>query len=274
MGEEAAPGAPGATESVIDTELATALGAHEFFLVYQPAFDLQSGAFSGVEALIRWRHPSRGVLGPDQFLSELTGGDQASAIGRWTLETACRQGALWHRKGYRFPVSINVARRHFASPRFADDVRGALAAGRMAPSQLILEFSQALILDLRKETLTRVEALTDSGVRLAVDDFDVTSSSLDVIAATSVSIVKLSRDSLASLVTSDSGGRRLHELVANARARGVQVVASGVEDAVQREFLSAEPVDLGQGFLFSRPYEVTDIDRLLEDYALFSGKPL
>jgi EAL domain-containing protein (putative c-di-GMP-specific phosphodiesterase class I) len=269
MVKDAAP----ADGAGLAAELARALEQHEFFLVYQPAIDLQSGAFAGVEALIRWRHPTRGVLGPDRFLEELEASDQVSAVGRWTLSTACRQGALWHRKGYRFSVSVNVAARQFAGAHFAGDVADALGDSRFNPEQLVLEFSQRTLLD-DADAGARLAAPVALGVKVSVDDFDLEHSALEDLAALPVSIVKLSRVSVSSIVASKKGASKVHELVAHARTRDVSVIASGVEDAAQRELLASQRVDQGQGFLFSRPYEVAEIDRFLEDFALFSGKPL
>src|SRR5271167_4253303 len=103
-------------------ELADALARDQFFLVYQPAIDLQTNAFAGVEALIRWRHPKRGVLAPDAFIDELEADGQILPVGRWALQTACAQGAAWHDKGYRFAVSVNVSPRQLESETFRDDV--------------------------------------------------------------------------------------------------------------------------------------------------------
>jgi EAL domain-containing protein (putative c-di-GMP-specific phosphodiesterase class I) len=274
MVKKAASVALGAAGAELDTQMASALAAHEFFLVYQPAIDLQTGAFAGVEALIRWRHPARGVLTPEDFMEHLAASDLVAAVGEWTLETACRQGALWHRKGYRFTVSVNVAARQFARRGFVDDVVAALTASRFNPALLVLEFSQRSLLKGDRDTRPRVASLVNLGVRLSVDDFDLGRSPLDELVKISVTTIKLSRRSIASVLDSKKGATQLRELVAQARNAGVQVVASGVEDAAQRELLTSEQVDLGQGYLFSRPFEVAAIDQFLVDFALFSGKPL
>jgi EAL domain-containing protein (putative c-di-GMP-specific phosphodiesterase class I) len=274
MAKDASPRETGHRVDDLEAQLSGALAAREFFLVYQPAIDLQTGAFAGVEALLRWRHPTRGVLAPEDFLVDLAASDQVAAVGRWTLETACRQGALWHRKGYRFSVSVNIAPRQFTRSAFVDEVADALETSRFNPSLLVLEFSQRTLTDGDTDTASRLARLVSLGVRLAVDDFDLGRSSLDDLANLFVTTVKLSRDSIASVVDAAKGAQNLHKLVALARASGVQVIASGVEDAAQRELLAAEHVDQGQGFLFSRPYEVDEIDRSLQDFALFSGKPL
>lgn len=274
MVKDAASGAPNSSDSHLDAQMTSALEAREFFLVYQPAIDLQTGAFAGVEALIRWRHSTRGVLTPEDFIDDLAASDLVGAVGQWTLETACRQGALWHRKGYRFNVSVNIAPRQFARKAFVDDVVAALTASRFNPALLVLEFSQRTLIKGDRDTAPRLASLVNLGVRLAVDDFNLGRSSLDELANLSVTTVKLSRRSIASVVGAAKGAAQLHELVGAARSRGVRVIASGVEDAAQRELLASEHVDQGQGFFFSRPYEVTEIDRFLEDFALFSGKPL
>ncbi len=170
-------------------------------------------------------------------------------------------------------MSVNVAARQFAAPGFADDVAGALSASRFNPEQLVLEFSQRTLLD-DADSGSRLAGLVELGVKISVDDFDLSSSVLEDLASLPVSVVKLSRVSVSSVVDSKRGASKVHELVAQARSRDVSVIASGVEDAAQRELLASERVDQGQGFLFSRPYEVAEIDRFLEDFALFSGKPL
>ncbi|MGH9021147.1 MAG: EAL domain-containing protein [Acidimicrobiales bacterium] len=255
-------------------ELAAALEGHQFFLVYQPAIDLQTGAFAGVEALIRWRHPTRGVLGPDDFLATLADSDLIAEVGRWVLTTACRQGALWHRKGYRFNVSVNVAARQFARPSFVDDVVGALTQSRFNPAMLTLELAEKSLVKGNRDVAPRLAKIANLGVRIAVDDFALGRSTLAELERFPVTSIKLSRASIASVVTTKRGAARLGELVAEATAQGVAVIASGVEDAEQRELLATERVAAGQGFLFSRPHEVAEIDRFLEDFALFSGKPL
>src|SRR5579863_1484395 len=122
-------------------ELNTALGDEQFFLVYQPEIDLHSNAFVGVEALIRWRHPERGVLGPDAFVPQLESTGVILAVGRWALATACAQGAEWHDKGFRFTVSVNVSAMQFAWSGFVDEVDEVLTASRFPAGLLVLEFA-------------------------------------------------------------------------------------------------------------------------------------
>lgn len=253
------------------TVLRRALDERQFFLVYQPIFDLQGGAFTGVEALIRWRHPTLGVLAPDAFIETLESSDLVRPVVRWTLETACAQGAAWHDSGYRFRVSVNVSSAQWALPGFVDDVRDALEASRFDPSLLVLEFSRAT-LHASPDTARRLSELAALGAHRAVDDFVPGPGALEALAALGIDVVKIGRDLFSSERSPDE--RAVEELVAEAESRGIQVIAAGIEDAALRDRLASERITTGQGFLFSQPHEAEEIDRFLEDYSIFSGKPL
>jgi EAL domain-containing protein (putative c-di-GMP-specific phosphodiesterase class I) len=255
-------------------ELAEALKQGQFFLVYQPTIDLQTNAFAGVEALIRWRHPDRGVLSPDTFIDDLEASGQILPVGRWALNTACAQGAAWHDKGYRFNVSVNVSKRQFELAEFFQDVADALSTSRFDPSLLVLEFAQATLLSDRVEAGPYLEHLKTLGVRFAVDDFEPGESALDELESFPIDIVKLDREFIAGFSSSPYAASLVQGLVHLSETRHLQVIASGIEDSEQRELLRNEKVHVGQGFLFSKPHEAEEIDRLLEDFAIFSGKPL
>ena len=252
-------------------ELATALEEQQFFLVYQPEIDLRSNAFVGVEALIRWRHPQRGVLSPDAFVPELESSGLILAVGRWALVTACAQGAEWHDKGFRFTVSVNVSALQFAWSGFVEEVEEVLSSSRFPSGLLVLEFAQST---LAGETSDRLAELAGLGVRLAVDDFEPGSSVLSDLEQMPIAVVKLDRHFVAALSDTPAGTELVHALVELAKKSKVQIVASGIEDADQRQRLQLEEVGVGQGFLFSKPHEAADIDRYLEDFSIFSGKPL
>jgi EAL domain-containing protein (putative c-di-GMP-specific phosphodiesterase class I) len=255
-------------------ELSEALELNQFFLVYQPTIDLQTNAFAGVEALIRWRHPLRGVLGPDIFIEELERSGQIIPVGSWALNTACGQGSVWHDKGYRFLVSVNVSQRQFETTTFIQDVADALSSSRFDPSLLVLEFAQSTLFIDRDASLSRLEQLNSLGVRFAVDDFEPGGSALEQLEQFPIHIVKLDREFVAGLATSSDASSLVHQLVESSETRHLQVIASGIEDSEQRTQLKNEKVHVGQGYLFSRPHEAEEIDRFLEDFAIFSGKPI
>jgi EAL domain-containing protein (putative c-di-GMP-specific phosphodiesterase class I) len=255
-------------------DLAAALDAHQFFLVYQPTIDLETNGFAGVEALIRWRHPARGVLSPDDFIDELERSGDIVPVGRWALETACVHGAAWHDKGYRFNVSVNISPRQFSYEGFHDDVASALGQSRFDPTLLVLEFAEDTLTKDHEATRGRLSRLRELGVRFAVDDFLPGQSALDELEEFSIDIVKLDRDFVATLVTSSDATSLVHSLVQLSETRHLQVIAAGVEDSDQRARLQSERVQVGQGYLFSKPHEAEEIDRYLEDFSIFSGKPL
>jgi EAL domain-containing protein (putative c-di-GMP-specific phosphodiesterase class I) len=254
-----------------NSDLETALEEGQFFLVYQPEIDLHTNAFVGVEALLRWRHPERGVVNPDSFLSTLESTGLIVPVGRWALTTACAQGAEWHDKGYRFSVSVNIAARQFGSSHFVDDVDEILMSSRFPRALLVLEFAQTI---LSSDSGAQLRALKELGVRLAVDDFAPGTSQLGDLAGSPIDIIKLERQFISSMTDSTTAVAQVHELVELSKKMNLQIVASGIEDAQQRERLQLEDVSVGQGFHFSRPHEAQEIDHYLEDFSIFSGKPL
>jgi EAL domain-containing protein (putative c-di-GMP-specific phosphodiesterase class I) len=253
-------------------DLSRALDGDEFLLVYQPEIDLHTNGFAGVEALIRWRHPTRGIINPADFIALLESSGDIVAVGRWTLDSACTQGAEWHAKGYRFPVAVNISMKQLRHATFVDDVVRSLRGSRFDPNHLTLEFSFAALSDL--DVLGHLNELHRIGVRLAVDDFSPGHPTLEELASLPIDIVKLDRRFVAKMTSSSQDASVIHELVSTARALQLRVMASGVEDSTQRDQLRDDQVDVGQGFHFARPYEVQEIDRFLEDFALFSGRPL
>jgi EAL domain-containing protein (putative c-di-GMP-specific phosphodiesterase class I) len=254
-------------------DLALALETDQFFLVYQPTIDLQTDAFAGVEALIRWRHPIRGVVNPETFISGLEASGQIVPVGRWALNTACAQGAIWHAKGYRFAVSLNISFKQLDLEEFVDDVAEALSSSRFDPALLVLEFSQKTLTKDAEASVRHLTPLKALGVRLAVDDFAPGDSPLANLERFPIDIVKLDKGFIAG-ITNTEVAEQIHSLVQLARTLKVQIFASGIEDAEQVKRLQIEEVDIGQGFFFSTPHESSEIDRFLEDFAIFSGKPL
>ena len=258
-------------EGDLAADLARALAANEFYLVYQPEIDLHTNGFAGVEALLRWRHPQRGVMNAAQFLPLLDESGAIVAVGAWIVRTACLQGAEWHTKGYRFPVSVNASLTQLRQRGFADDVARCLHESRLAPSRLTIEFSHAARGE--PEVLSHLAELRALGVQLAIDDFSPGHPAFDELRDLSVDIIKLDRDFVAASA-GEVGHAQIHQLVQEARSLHLRVIASGVEDAMQRDHLRLEHVDVGQGYHFARPFEAHEIDLFLEDFALFSGRPL
>jgi EAL domain-containing protein (putative c-di-GMP-specific phosphodiesterase class I) len=259
----------------LDVDLALAIERDELFLVYQPTVNFVTNTFVGVEALIRWRTPTKGVLLPEAFISRFEASNLLAALSRWTLPTACAQGVIWHDKGYRFSVSVNVSLHEFNLHDFIDAVSDALSQSRLEPAGLVLEFAQATLLRDCELTATRLSQLRQLGVRVAVDDFVPGKSSLEELANFNLDFVKLDRLFISEITSSGTDVAALvHSLVDDAELHHVQIVASGIENIGQRDQLANERVRVGQGFLFSRPHEADEIDNFLQDFSIFSGKLL
>jgi diguanylate cyclase (GGDEF)-like protein len=249
----------------LDVDLHRALAADQFFLLYQPTIDLSTGAFTGVEALLRWRHPTRGVVQPDDFIPALESSGLILPVGQWVLETACRQGARWQKQGHRFVVSVNVAAKQLQRDRIVDSVYGALSASGFDAGMLVLELTESALMQDVGATVARLQMLKAIGVRLAIDDFGTGFSSLAYLQQFPIDILKIDRSFISGIGDADKSAAIIHTFVQLGKALGLEVIAEGVETDVQRSQLEAANVDTGQGFLFARPLEADAIDQLLRD---------
>jgi EAL domain-containing protein (putative c-di-GMP-specific phosphodiesterase class I) len=256
----------------LDVDLHRALAAQQFFLLYQPTFDLSSGAFKGVEALLRWRHPTRGVVQPDDFIPALEASGLIVPVGQWVLETACRQGAKWHARGHRFVVSVNVAAKQLQRDRIVDDVYAALSASGFDAGSLVLELTESALMQNVDVTVTRLKMLKAIGVRLAIDDFGTGFSSLAYLQQFPIDILKIDRSFVSGIGDAEKSAAIVRTFVQLGRALGLEVIAEGIETDVQRRQLQAVHVDTGQGFLLARPIEAEAVDRLLRNSGGFWGE--
>jgi diguanylate cyclase (GGDEF)-like protein len=254
----------------LEVDLQGALEAEQFFLVYQPTVDLSTGAFTGVEALLRWNHPERGVVQPDDFIPALESKGLIITVGAWVLHDACRQGALWQSQGHNFSVSVNISAKQLERDRLVTDVREAILMSGFNPSKLILELTETSLMRDSGSTLSRLKMLKALGVRVAIDDFGTGYSSLAYLRQFPIDILKIDRTFVSGISDSRESAALVHTLVQLGKVLGIETIAEGIETNDQRSRLETEHVDAGQGFLFARPLTVANLDRLLLDSA---GKP-
>jgi diguanylate cyclase (GGDEF)-like protein len=245
-------------------DLHQAVAAGQFFLLYQPTVDLSTGACTGVEALLRWRHPERGVIPPDDFIPALESSNLILPVGQWVLEEACRQGMAWHEQGYRIAVSVNVSVRQLERDRIIEDVHAAVARSGFDSSMLILEVTETTLMHDVPATLARLTLLKALGVRLAIDDFGTGYSSLAYLRQFPVDVLKIDRAFVSAISETKEAAALVHTLVQLGKVLGLETIAEGVETDDQRARLRAEEVDGGQGYLFARPLEVPAVNRLLK----------
>jgi diguanylate cyclase (GGDEF)-like protein len=256
-------------------DLTDALESSELFLLYQPTFDLQSGSTIGVEALLRWRHPTRGVIQPDVFIPIAEEGGLIVAIGRWVLNEACRQGARWHARGSEIDISVNVSGRQLDHDTLIDDVRGALGSSGLEPSALTLEITETTLMRDTDATARRLVALKDLGVSIAIDDFGTGYSSLAYLRQFHVDALKIDRSFIKGVAGSDESAALIRTLVGLGKSLNLKTLAEGIENTAQLTALQNQHCDHGQGFLFARPLDVEAIDEFLESgHPTNAGQPL
>jgi diguanylate cyclase (GGDEF)-like protein len=237
----------------LEGDLGAALREGQFFLHYQPIFDLPGETVVGVEALIRWRHPDRGVVAPDEFipLSEESG--LILPIGRWVLGEACGQAARWHAQGHRICTFVNVSAHQLERDGFADDVRRALEASRLDPSLLVLEITETTLMRDVAAAGERLKEIKDLGVSVAIDDFGTGYASLSHLQRMPVDILKIDRSFVAALSGAGQGRELLEAVLGVGRALSLTVVAEGVETHSQMTALVEMGCEQAQGFLLGRP---------------------
>jgi diguanylate cyclase (GGDEF)-like protein/PAS domain S-box-containing protein len=237
--------------------------AAEFVLHYQPIVDLGTAALLGVEALVRWRHPRRGLLQPSEFvhLAEETG--RIVDIGRWVLAEACRQTAEWHARlpqAAGLTVSVNVSTRQVRRPGLLDDLEVALRGSGLAPEHLTLEITESVLARRRDELTSILEEATRRGVRLALDDFGTGYSSLSLLQDLPVHTLKIDRSFVRSIGAEGGRAPFVRAIVELADALELTVIAEGVEDVGQVAALRRLGCRIGQGFYFAKPLAAAELE--------------
>ena len=248
----------------LKSDLESALGRDEFFLLYHPIFDLDREEVQGVEALLRWQHPIKGTITPDVFIPVLEERGLIVDVGRWVLIEACRQVSEWHLRGHRTSVSVNVSMRQLESDRLVDDVRDALESSSLDPSRLILEVTESTLMKDADATVDRLNRLKQLGVMVAIDDFGTGYSSLAYLRKFPVDVLKIDRSFVADMHRSPDAAALIHTLVELGRNLGLVTLAEGIEQQDQLDGLRGEQCDHGQGFIFSRPVTASEVLGLLE----------
>ncbi|MFI4984566.1 MAG: EAL domain-containing protein [Solirubrobacterales bacterium] len=257
----------------LEMDLGEALERRQLFLLYQPIFDLHSEQVIGLEALIRWRHPTRGVLSPHQFIPIAEESGLIVPIGRWVLEQACRQASIWHAHGRGMGISVNVSARQLDADDLIEDVRRALQDSGLDPAALTLEVTETTLMRDAKATAKRLALLKALGVRIAIDDFGTGYSSLAYLRQFPADALKIDRSFIEGIATSRESAALIHTLVQLGKALDVETLAEGIEEPAQLEALQHEQCDLGQGFLFSRPLDADGVEEYLTTRSSMTPSP-
>jgi diguanylate cyclase (GGDEF)-like protein len=248
----------------LEMDLREALEKDEFFLAYQPTIALSDMNPTGVEALIRWEHPVRGVVQPDDFIPLLEETGLIVEVGKWVLEEACKQGAAWRAAGYPIGMAVNVSGRQLDTDQLIVDIERALAESGLDPGALTVEITETTLMRNVEETARRLAQVKRLGVRIAIDDFGTGYSSLAHLQRFPVDALKIDRSFISGLSNNQEGETLMHTLVQLGKALSIETFAEGIEQQHELSLLKEQDCDSGQGFLFARPLDVAATEAFLE----------
>lgn len=254
------------TRMEIEMDLQGALENEEFFLVYQPTFDLETMTPTGVEALIRWRRPGRGVVHPDDFIPLLEESGMIIDVGAWVLKEACAQGATWQEGGYPVGMSVNVSAVQLDTDDLLTHIAEALDSTGFDASMLTVEITETTLMRNVEDTARRLAALKDLGIRIAVDDFGTGYSSLSHLQQFPVDMLKIDRSFISQLEEGSEGEILLHTLLQLGNALSIETTAEGIERPQDLSMVKSETCNRGQGFLFTRPLTAQDADAFFRQW--------
>jgi diguanylate cyclase (GGDEF)-like protein/PAS domain S-box-containing protein len=251
----------------IETDLRRAITRKEFFLNYQPIVSLETGKVSSFEALVRWRHPERGLVGPTEFIPVAEETGLILPIGQWVLNEACRQVREWqklHLADERVTISVNLSSRQFSQADLIDQVSSALRESGLRPGCLKLEITESMVMENIDTAIGMLAQLRALGVGLSIDDFGTGYSSLSYLHRFPIDTLKIDRSFVTQMTDNTENAEIVRTIVTLARSLDMDVIAEGVETRAQLQQLSTLGCDYGQGYLFSRPVgESQALDLLL-----------
>ena len=255
-----------------EASLRLALERHEFVLHYQPKIDLHSGAIVGIEALVRWQHPQRGLLAPADFVPIAEDSGLILPIGRWVLREACGQAQAWQDMGLPpVAIAVNTSALEFRAKDFLVNLRGILEETRLQPRYLELELTESILMRDAVSTYSVLHALSAMGIHLAVDDFGTGYSSLSYLRRFPIDTLKIDSSFVNSMTHNEHDASLVSAVISMGKSLKQRVIAEGVETAEQAAFLLDQQCDEGQGFFFGHPRVAEALTPLLQSG--FSAKP-
>ena len=243
----------------LETDMRRGLMDDEFFLVYQPQIEMQSGRACGVEALLRWRDPERGVISPSEFIPIAEESGMIQALGARVLRDSCRQVMQWHRLGMMLRLSVNLSVQQLQHDSWLSVVEEALTASGLPPQFLDLEITESVIITHPEKAVATLVKLKQRGVSITVDDFGTGYSSLSYLARLPIQSVKIDQRFVHGIEQNRNDEAITQAIIALSHSLGLRVIAEGVETLAQFEFLKRQGCEEAQGFLISKPLSGTEL---------------
>jgi diguanylate cyclase (GGDEF)-like protein/PAS domain S-box-containing protein len=251
----------------LETGLRRAVRDGEFILQYQPIVDVVDGRVTGLEALVRWNDPERGMIPPGEFipLAEETG--LILPMGKWVLEQACAQGSAWRSKyaDFDLKISVNISGRQFQQPTFVSEVADVLRVTQLSPSSLVLELTESILVQDSTTAVRKIGELKELGVQLALDDFGTGYSSLNYLRAFPIDVLKIDKSFIDGVAKGAEESALARAIVQIGETLSLRTVAEGIESEEQATELRSLGCVEGQGFFFARPLDLDAVEALLED---------
>jgi len=242
----------------LENDLRRAIAEGELRVHYQPIVSMPSGRVEEVEALVRWQHPQRGLIAPDEFIPVAEETGLIVPLGQWVLDVACRQVAVWHNEfaaGPPLMLSVNLSPRQFQLPHLADDVARTLRETGLAPSCLKLEITEGVLMLNVETTAATLRRLKDLGVKLAIDDFGTGYSSLSYLKQLPLDVLKIDRSFISGLGQKPEDSAIVQTIISLAKSLALTVIGEGIETEAQAGLLGAWGCNCGQGYFFGRPLD-------------------
>ncbi len=244
----------------LETDMRRGMMDDEFFLVYQPQIDMDSGRALGVEALLRWRDPERGIIGPEEFIPIAEESGMIQALGARVLRDACRQVVAWHRQNMMLRLSVNLSVQQLQHDNWLSVVEDALRASGLAPRYLDLEITESVIITHHERAVATLQKLKQMGVSITLDDFGMGYSNLIYLARLPIQGIKIEQQFVHGLEKNPGDEAIITQaIIALSHSLGLRVIAEGVETIAQFEFLKAHGCEEAQGYLISRPLEAPEL---------------
>lgn len=250
----------------LERDLDEAMPHQQFHLLYQPQIDLQNHQVIGVEALLRWYHPSRGMVPPDEFIPLAESSNAIIEIGYWVLHEACRQARLWLDEGHQLRMSVNLSPVQLRQDNIVPMILGILTSHQLPPTCLELEVTETSFMHNLDEAIAKLSLLRDQGVRIAVDDFGTGYSSLTYLKRLPVHNLKIDKQFIQDLLINEEDTQIANTIIDLGSSLDLQVIAEGVETEEQSQYLTQRGCQLAQGYFFSRPIEAEKIPPFLRDF--------